>query len=237
LAWLAERMPPWVTPDHLTAIGFVGAAVAFAGYAASGSSPAFLWIASLGLAVNWFGDSLDGSVARFRKIERPRYGYYLDNSIDCIAQLLVALGIGLSGYVRLDVCLFVLVAYMMVSTLTFIRANVSDVFQISYAAVGPTEVRVSFVVLNACLIIFPPDSVDLGLPLTYPNLCSLAWSFGMLVTFVVCMVKQVRELAAEEPAPRSAASLISEAGWLGLPQAVAATEPVLTRNARQSPDP
>ena len=138
LAWLAAKLPRWVTPDQLTGIGFAGAVLAAAGYAASGTRPDFLWLASVGLVINWFGDSLDGTVARLRRIERPRYGYYLDNSIDCIAQLLLAFGIGLSGYVRFDLCLFALVAYLMVSALSFIRANVSNVFQITYAAVGPT---------------------------------------------------------------------------------------------------
>jgi archaetidylinositol phosphate synthase len=199
LAWLAAHMPPWVTPNYLTGLGFVGAVIAFIGYAASGARPAFLWVASFGLAVNWFGDSLDGTVARIRGTERPRYGYYLDNSIDLIGQLLVAVGLGLSGYVRLDFCLLGLVAYQMMSMLTFIRANVSAVFQVSYAAVGPTEVRLGFVVLNAVLIILPPNSID-WLPLTYPNLCSLAWSSATLATFLVSMVNQVRELAVEEPA-------------------------------------
>ena len=182
------------------------------GYAASGSRPGFLWLASLGLVINWFGDSLDGTVARLRRIERPRYGYYLDNSIDCVAQLLLALGIGLSGYVRFDLCLLALVAYLMVSVLSFIRANVSNVFQITYAAVGPTEVRVGFIVLNALLIIFPPDTVDWGLPLTYPNLWSLAWSSAMLVTFMVTMVKQVRQLATEEPGGMSRRLLAERLG-------------------------
>jgi phosphatidylglycerophosphate synthase len=213
LAWLAAHMPRSVTPDHLTGIGFVGALLAFIGYAASGSHPGFLWLATLGLVVNWFGDSLDGTVARLRKIERPRYGYYLDNSIDCIAQLLLAIGIGLSGYVRFDLCLLALVAYLMVSILSFIRANVSGVFQITYAAVGPTEVRVGFVVLNALLIIFPPESLDWGLPLTYPNLWSLAWSSAMLVTFLLTMVKQVRQLAIEEPSLEGAAPLPQHSEW------------------------
>jgi archaetidylinositol phosphate synthase len=236
LAWLGANLPRWVTPDHLTGIGCAGAVIAFIGYAASGAAPAFLWIASVGLAINWFGDSLDGTVARLRKIERPRYGYYLDNSIDCIAQLLLAFGIGLSGYVRFDLCLLALVAYLMVSVLSFLKANVSGVFQISYAAVGPTEVRVGFVVLNALLIIFPPDTVDWGLPLTYPNLWSLAWSSAMLVTFLAAMIKQVRQLAAEEPAPRPAPWLESKGAWLALSPAVV-TEPVTTRPPRQSSNP
>ncbi len=155
LVWLAERMPPWVTPDVLTCIGFLGAIVTFAGYAFSGSHPALLWIASLGIAGNWFGDSLDGTVARFRKIERPRYGYYLDNALDCIAALLLTVGLAISGYVRSDLAFLALSAYMMLSALTFLRANVSDVFQISYAAVGPTEIRIWFIVLNTLMISFP----------------------------------------------------------------------------------
>jgi archaetidylinositol phosphate synthase len=234
-------MPRWVTPDHLTGIGFVGAVFTAGSYAASGSQPGFLWLASLGLVINWFGDSLDGTVARLRRIERPRYGYYLDNSIDCIAQLLLAFGIGLSGYVRFDLCLLALVAYLMVSVLSFLRANISNVFQITYAAVGPTEVRVGFVVLNALLIIFPPDTVDWGLPLTYPNLWSLAWSSAMLVTFLVTMVKQVRHLAAEEPVRESAAPsgrgqwLEADGGWLAIPQTV--VEPVAPVHPRQIANP
>jgi archaetidylinositol phosphate synthase len=235
LAWLATKLPRWVTPDQLTATGFVGALLVFVGYVASRTHPNFLWIASLGLVINWFGDSLDGTVARLRRIERPRYGYYLDNSIDCIAQLLLAVGIGLSGYVRFDLCLLALSAYLMVSVLSFLRANVSGVFQISYAAVGPTEVRVGFVVLNALLIIFPPDALNWPLPLSYPNLWSLAWSSAMLVTFLVSMIKQVRLLASEEPAPAARPSWLEpEAGWLSLPQA--AVEPLAPRPPRQGPN-
>jgi archaetidylinositol phosphate synthase len=241
LAWLAPRLPHWVTPDHLTGFGFAGAVLAAVAYAASGSRPDFLWLASLGLIINWFGDSLDGTVARLRQIERPRYGYYLDNSIDCVAQLLLAFGIGLSGYVRFDLCLFALVAYLMVSVLSFIRANISNVFQITYAAVGPTEVRIGFIVLNALLIIVPPDTVDWGLPLTYPNLWSLAWSSSMLVTFLVTMVKQVRRLAIEEPVRNATASLgrgawlESEGQWLAIPQPV--VEPVAPVHPRQISNP
>ena len=228
LAWLAAHMPRSVTPDHLTGIGFTGAILAFIGYAASGSDPAFLWVATLGLVVNWFGDSLDGNVARFREIERPRYGYYLDNSIDCIAQLLLTIGIGLSGYVRFDLCLLALVAYLMVSILSFIRASVAGVFQISYAAVGPTEVRVGFVALNALLIIFPPQSLDWGLPLSYPNLWSLAWSSAMLLTFLLTMVMQVRQLAIEEPPREGATPLPQHSEWE--PDGLRA---VTTRNSRR----
>jgi phosphatidylglycerophosphate synthase len=207
-------MPRWVTPDALTFVGVVGAVVTFVGYAYSASHPALLWLATLGLAINWFGDSLDGTLARLRKIERPRYGYYLDNAIDCAAALLLAVGVGLSGYVRFDLCLLALSAYLMMSSLTFLRANVSGVFQISYGGVGPTEVRIGFVVLNALIMVFPPTTFALaGFAVRYPDLLSLSWSALMLISFAVCMTMQARRLAIEEPArrpelsPREAAAL------------------------------
>jgi archaetidylinositol phosphate synthase len=203
LVWLAARMPRSVTPDLLTAIGFAGAVVTFAGYALSGSRPALLWLATAGLAINWFGDSLDGTLARRRRIERPRYGYYLDNSLDCIAALLLAGGVALSGYVRVELCFLALAAYLMLSALSFLRTSVSGVFQISYGPIGPTETRVGFAALNMLLVVFPPAAFKLfGMTLKYPDLLSLAWTLAMITTFLVCMIKEVRRLAAEEPARR-----------------------------------
>jgi len=203
LLWLAAHMPQWVTPDLLTGIGFLGAMVTFAGYAWSGTQPVLLWVATLGLAINWFGDSLDGTLARARKIERPRYGYYLDNAIDCLAALLLAGGIALSGYVRADLCFLALAAYLMLSALTFLWANVSGVFVISYGAIGPTETRVGFMVINAILFFVPPSPFELaGISVKYSDLLSLAWSILMIATFVICAAKQARQLAVEEPAQR-----------------------------------
>jgi archaetidylinositol phosphate synthase len=203
LARLAARMPGWVTPDRLTAIGLLGALVTFAGYAWSGACPLLLWLATLGLAINWFGDSLDGTLARYRAIERPRYGYYLDNAVDCVAALLLASGIALSGFVRPELCFLALAAYLMLSALTFLWTNVSGVFQISYGAIGPTETRVAFALINALLFFVPPQPFELGwMLLKYPDLISVAWSALMIVTFIICAVKQVRRLAADEPARR-----------------------------------
>jgi phosphatidylglycerophosphate synthase len=200
LAWLAGRLPRWVTPDFLTAVGALGAAITFVGYAFAGSRPALLWIATLGLVINWFGDSLDGTLARLRNIERPRYGYFLDNAIDCLAALLLALGLALSGYVRFDVSLFGLSAYMMMSALSFLRVNVTGILHITYGGLGPTEIRVGFMVANGLFVLFPPTPFELfGVTLKYPDLISLAWSASMIVAFLVCMTIQARQLAIEEP--------------------------------------
>ena len=207
LTWLAAHMPRWVTPDLLTVAGVVGAVVTAFAYVFSGSHPALLWFATLGLAINWFGDSLDGTLARSRKIERPRYGYYLDNAIDCFVALPVAIGLGFSGYVRFDVCFLALAIYTMISALTFLRANVTEVFQISYSGAGPTEMRAATALLNALIFFHPPASFDwLGVALKYPDAIALAWCSTTVVTFLVCMTTQVRQLAIEEPQRQSESS-------------------------------
>ena len=199
IAWLVARIPERASPDTLTCIGVVGTLMTFVGYAAAGLRPAFLWLASFGLIVNWFGDSLDGALARYRQIERSRYGFYLDHSLDTVALFLIAIGIGLSGYVRWDVCFFTLSTYYMLAVLSLIRTNVSDIFQISYMAIGPTEVRFGFVVLNTAMLIYPPASADW---MSYPNVAALLWAALMLGNFAVSMIKQIRQLAKEEPPRR-----------------------------------
>ncbi|MGA2894593.1 MAG: CDP-alcohol phosphatidyltransferase family protein [Xanthobacteraceae bacterium] len=194
-------MPRWVAPDHLTAVGVVGGLVTAFGFGFSGRHPALLGLATFGLAINWFGDSLDGTLARLRKIERPRYGYYLDNAIDCFIALPVAVGLGFSGYVRFDVCFLSLAIYTMISALTFLRANVTDVFQISYSGAGPTEMRVVTALLSAAIFFYQPYPFDLvGMTVKYPDLIALAWCASAIVTFLACMTTQVLQLAAEEPA-------------------------------------
>lgn len=202
LIFLAGRMPSWVTPDRLTGIGFSGAIMTFAGYALARSHPGWLAVATFGLAINWFGDSLDGTLARRRGIERPRYGYFLDNAIDCLGAFLLAVGLAISGYVRAELCFLGLAAYTMLSALTFLRASVTGVFQISYAAIGPTETRLAFVVFNALVLVYPPMRFDLaGVTLGYPDVLSLCWSALMIATFVVSMTREARSLAIAEPPP------------------------------------
>lgn len=208
LAFLAAQMPPWINPDLLTVIGVLGALITAVAYAFSGSHVVLLWLATLGLAVNWFGDSLDGTVARLRKIERPRYGYYLDNAIDCFVALPVAVGLGFSGYVRLDVCFLSLSIYTMISALSFLRANVTDVFQISYGGIGPTEMRVAMALLNALIFFYRPIAFHLfGETLKYPDLIALTWCSTAIISFLVCMTLQVRQLAIEEPRRQSEPSI------------------------------
>src|ERR1041385_6680666 len=146
LRWLAERMPPWITPDRLTAIGFLGAVICLISYWQAATHPAWFWLATIGLLLNWFGDSLDGTLARYRKIERPRYGYFVDSGLDVAEQFIVPGGVGLSGYIRWDLSFLALSAFLMMSVLTLLRVQVAGVYQLTYGGMGPTEIRVMGIV-------------------------------------------------------------------------------------------
>lgn len=203
LAAIVPRLPAWFTPDILTGIGFAGSLVMFGAYALSGNNPFWLWVASLGLIVNWLGDSLDGNLARYRKIERPRYGYFLDQAIDLIMQFLLAAGIALSGYIRGDLIFIALSIFLMLSVLTLLRQNISGVFQLSYGGVGYTELRAMLIVLNALMYFFPPRPLNfLSLEMSYPDWILLTWCLVAMTTFLTSMISDLRRLAIEDP-PRN----------------------------------
>jgi archaetidylinositol phosphate synthase len=151
LRWLAERQPPWVTPDILTGVGMLGALLVFASYGLTTFNPAFLWLANLGFVINWYGDSLDGTLARVRKIERPQYGFYIDHTLDAFSEGLIFLGLGLSPYVRFDLAALAFAAYLMLSVEVFVRTCVSGEFVLSYGRLGPTEIRLLAMLANTLI--------------------------------------------------------------------------------------
>ena len=159
LTWFAAHMPRWVTPDFLTSVGFIGAVAVGAGYALSSFHPGWLWLSITAFVINWFGDSLDGSLARFRRIERPVFGYFIDHSTDSLGNMIIMLGIGLSPFVRLDVAMFGLAGYLLLSIHTFIAARVVDEFRLSYMAGGPTELRIVLIAMSLCMLAFGTDTV------------------------------------------------------------------------------
>ncbi|GFE74899.1 MULTISPECIES: CDP-alcohol phosphatidyltransferase family protein [Novosphingobium] len=153
LQWLCARMPRWVTPDLLTVTGLVGAFMTFGGYAASNLSADWLWLAMAGYVVQWFGDSMDGSLARFRKIERPSYGYFIDHSCDGLTTALIVWGIGTSPYVTMDVAMVALVGYLLLSIHAYLAARVLGEFKLSYLQAGPTELRFMLIGLTAMMMV------------------------------------------------------------------------------------
>ncbi|HEX9387939.1 MAG TPA: CDP-alcohol phosphatidyltransferase family protein [Anaerolineales bacterium] len=159
LRWLAAHMPAWVTPDTCTAIGTFGALLTLVSYGLSNISPNYLWLASLGFLINWFGDSLDGTLARYRRIERPRYGYYIDHTIDVVCQAMIFLGLGLTPYVSFNIACLALIGYLLLSALVFIRTYVAGEFKISYGKLGPTESRAFAVLLNTAMFFFGMQTI------------------------------------------------------------------------------
>jgi archaetidylinositol phosphate synthase len=197
LAWLAARMPPWMTPDILTAVGVFGSLVIFLGYALTHSHPGFLWLASLGFVINWFGDSLDGTLARYRHIERPRYGFFVDHTIDAVSEYLTFVGLGISPYVKLEIACLALIAYLLLSVLTYVRTCVDGVFKISYTKIGPTEMRVIAILSNT--LIFYIGNPAIRLPVgtaTIYDLIVAAVAVVLTIGFLVSTILQIRELAA-----------------------------------------
>jgi len=156
LNWLCARLPRWVTPDLLTLVALVAAVLIFIAYAMSNESPAWLWLAVVGYVAHWFGDSLDGSLARFRKIERPRYGYFIDHSCDGLAILLILGGLGASPYVRLDIALLALTSYLLLAANTFLIAKVLGDFPLSHLGAGPTELRLALIALTIAMFSIGP---------------------------------------------------------------------------------
>lgn len=191
-------MPAWVTSDRLTAVGMVGATMVFAGYLASNLGDGWLWLAIAGYIVQWFGDSMDGSLARFRKTERPRYGYFLDHSCDGLATALVVVGIGLSNYVMLEIALVALAGYLLISIHAFLSVRVLGELKLSYALLGPTELRLILIALTLGMIAAGPEPVVLGL-LTWFDLIVGFCGATLITMFAVQTVTTARRLAAMEP--------------------------------------
>lgn len=161
LRWIAARLPLWVYPDHLTWLSLAASAVTCASFVLSARNPAFLWLAALGFVVNWFGDSLDGTLARVRQIERPRYGFFIDHSVDAVSTVMIFLGIGYSSYVRFEIAVFALIGYLLLSLYAALSTYAANEFKISYAYLGPTEIRLLAILCSIWTYFNPSRFVNL----------------------------------------------------------------------------
>jgi archaetidylinositol phosphate synthase len=148
LKWLAANLPAWVSPDVCTVIGVLGAVVIMTSYGLSRINSNFLWLASLGFVINWFGDSLDGTLARHRHIERPIFGFFIDHTTDAFNELMIFLGLGLSPHVNFSIACLALISYLLLSVLVYVRTCVMGEFKISTNKMGPTEFRVIAILLT-----------------------------------------------------------------------------------------
>ncbi len=203
LTWLAKRQPVWMTSDILTYIGVAGALICAVGFALSSININFLWLSSFGLVVNWYGDSLDGTLARVRGTQRPTYGFFIDHTIDALTITAMCVGAGLSPMLRLEVALFVLVAYLILSIYTYICTLVKEEFRLTYGKLGPTEFRLIVIIINT-LFIYTPwryHTYEIGGELF--GIFDIIGTVIAVVIFVMHLVqwfKDRKELSLKDPA-------------------------------------
>jgi len=155
LTYMAERMPSWVTSDMLTFVGFLGALVMATGYSLSNLNMHWLWLSCLGLFINWFGDSMDGSLARVRGTQRKIYGFFIDHNVDVINETIMFISVGVSPLVNMSFAMFALVAYLMLSVYVYIDCHLKGEMRLTYSGLGPTEFRLLLVITNICFIYIP----------------------------------------------------------------------------------
>jgi archaetidylinositol phosphate synthase len=155
LVWMAERMPGWVNSDHLTVLGFVAQIATGVCYALAAHDHRMLLAAIVCLAVNWFGDSLDGTLARVRQRQRPRYGFYVDHIIDSIGAVAMMGGLALSGYMHPTIAIGLLIAFLLLSIQSYLATYTLGEFHLSLWHFGPTELRVLLVAGNLALLRWP----------------------------------------------------------------------------------
>jgi archaetidylinositol phosphate synthase len=201
LVWIAQRLPRAINSDHLSALGLSSMAAAGLAFAAFRLTP---WAAvgvCLALAANWFGDSLDGTVARVRQQQRPRYGFYVDHIIDLAGTTMLVAGMGSSGLMHPMLAGAVLVGYLLVSSESYLATHASGVFRMSFLGFGPTELRLLLMVgairaaSGAWIQPFGTDALRLF------DVGGAIASLGLVTAFVISSVRNARALYVAEPLP------------------------------------
>jgi archaetidylinositol phosphate synthase len=195
LEWIARRLPARVMPDHLTALGVLAALGIAGAYVLSNGDEAWLWAASALLVVHWLGDSLDGTLARVRGTERPRYGYYLDHLVDAFATAAIGIGLGLSPYMLLAVGLVIVIAYLILSINTYLETHAFGVFTLGYGRLGPTEARLMLIGVNPLLVL---GLADFGVSLL--DVAGLGLAAVMIAALIGRAGRNLKRLSELEPA-------------------------------------
>jgi archaetidylinositol phosphate synthase len=198
LLWLAVRLPSWVNSDHLTLLGFVAMFLAGASYALARTSRTGLLLASLFLALNWFGDSLDGTLARVRNHQRPRYGFYVDHMIDTFGGLFLMGGLAISGIVDWRIALGMFIAFLMLSVQIYLAAYTLGTFRLSFAKFGPTEIRILLAIGNTVVWVHASAHV-VGSSYRIFDVGGIAAIAGMILMLVVSTIYNTIKLYRVEP--------------------------------------
>lgn len=209
LVWLAERQPRWVVSDTLTFVGFLGSVIIALGYILTNLDYRWLWLASLGFVINWYGDSLDGSVARVRKTQRPVYGFYIDHTMDVINEIFMLVGVGLSVLMRFDIAMLILVLYLALTINVDTNAHLKNEFKLTYGGFGPTEFRILVIIVNTLFIFIRPlrefvaDITLFGhsISLSAMDIFGIAVLAILTIIYIATVVSDARGYAKADPMP------------------------------------
>lgn len=221
LVWIAHRLPHRIHSDHLTLLALLAMIGVGVSYALSSVWPTALLLTIVFLAINWFGDSLDGTVARVRNHQRPRYGYYVDHVVDALGILFVFGGLALSGFMSPAIAAILLVAYLLVCLEVYLAASVVRRFQMTFFGMGPTELRIVLSMGSVALYV-KPDAGAFGGALPLFDAGGLVATAGLLGVFVYSVARNTRHLYREEPRPGHSAT--PGPGALPLPATPASLE-------------
>lgn len=200
LLWMAAHMPPWINSDHLTLLGFAAMFMAGASYVMARWNAAALLLATVCLALNWFGDSLDGMIARVRNCQRPRYGFYVDHMIDSFGAIFLMGGLGLSGYVDWRIAMCMLVAFLILSIESYLASYTLGIFRLSFAKFGPTEIRILLGLGNVVLWLHPNARVP-GTAYRLFDFGGSVAAIAMLAMATIAAVWHTRNLYLQETRP------------------------------------
>jgi len=201
LRWLAERIPASVNSDDLTILALVAMGGVGLSYWLAASDPIGLLLAILFLAINWFGDSLDGTLARVRDTQRPRYGYYVDHIVDVIGTFFLFGGLALSGYMSPAVAALLLIAYFMVCLEVYLATVSLGTFKMDFMRIGPTELRILLAIGNIVLL-FHPMATVFGHTFKLFDVGGVIGTAGMFSVLIISTIRNTRTLYRAEPMPR-----------------------------------
>jgi archaetidylinositol phosphate synthase len=196
---IASHLPPSIHSDHLTVLALAGMALAGIGFWLARWDTNWLWVVVGALAINWFGDSLDGTLARLRHVERPRYGFYVDHVLDIVGIAFLLTGLACSGFMTPVIALSLLVAYLLVSGEVFLATAVRGVFRMSFAGMGPTELRIVLAIGAIALRGNPHVSFGALGQVPLFDVGGVVAIAGLLVALGWAIVQNTSELARLEP--------------------------------------
>jgi archaetidylinositol phosphate synthase len=200
LTWMAERAPRWVTSDGLTVLGLLAQIGAGAFYALSRYNDAGLAGVIVCIVLNWLGDSMDGTLARVRNQQRPRYGFYVDHMVDILGATALTCGLGFSGFLHWQVALAMLIAFLLLSAESYLATYTLSCFQMSQGIFGPTEIRILLIIGNLALLRSPYATV-LGHSLLLFDVGGTIAAVGMFAMAITIAVRHTTELYRQEPLP------------------------------------